>query len=130
MLLGTMKPPPVRTEQAAVSELTSEPLSSCMPVGLPACLTDCLFVSRPVSLFKAALFARRSVFNIVRERAKKRGRGGGVGWWGRSGRPRETIPSYAFPHTQECGVARTAHTVNARAANKRADLCSIPAEKE
>lgn len=113
-----MKPPPVRAEQTAVSELTSEPLSSCMPVGLPACLTDCLFVSRPVSLFKAALFARRSVFNIR------------VGGWDRSGRPRETIPSYAFPHTEECGVARTAHTVNARAANKRADLCSIPGDKE
>lgn len=36
--------PPVRTEQAAVSELTSEPLSVCVPLSLPACLTDGLFV--------------------------------------------------------------------------------------
>lgn len=83
LLPSTMKPPPVRTEQTAVSELTSEPLSSCMPVGLPACLTDCLFVSRPVSLFKAALFARRSVFNIVRERAKKKGGGADLADLGR-----------------------------------------------
>lgn len=40
--LNIMEPPTVRTELAAVSELTSEPLSSCMPLSLPACLTACL----------------------------------------------------------------------------------------
>lgn len=47
--LSIMKPPMVRTELAAASELTSEPLSSCMPLSLPACLTACL--SPRLSLF-------------------------------------------------------------------------------
>lgn len=42
--LSIKKPPMVRTEPAAVSELTSEPLSLCMPLSLPACLSDWLLV--------------------------------------------------------------------------------------
>lgn len=49
VLLSMSTPPPphpVRTEQTAVSELTSEPLSVCVcvPLSLPVCLTDGLFV--------------------------------------------------------------------------------------
>lgn len=48
--LSIKKPPVVWTVEAAVSELTSEPLSSCMPLSLLACLTACL--SACLSLFQ------------------------------------------------------------------------------
>lgn len=47
--LSIRKCPVVQTELAAVSDLTSEPLSSYMPLSLSACLTACL--STHLSLF-------------------------------------------------------------------------------
>lgn len=63
------KPCVVRIELAAVSDLTSEPLSSCMPLSLPACLTACL---SPVSLL-APLFAWLPVFSIIWRCTKAKG---------------------------------------------------------
>lgn len=72
LLLSVFKPPPVRKEQTAVSELTSEPLRVCVCVCLWVCPpvwpTACLY-SRRVSV----LFARVSLLvNIGRERAKRK----------------------------------------------------------
>lgn len=109
--LSIKKPPMVRTEPAAVNELTSEPLSSCMPLSLPACLTDCL------PFFLAWLFAWQSLFNII---------------WGCTKKIKNKELAHEgsrfllmYFHTLRHSVTHTVHKFTSWKQKIFADLCSI-----